>query len=88
VTDTGPGPTDPLVGLLPPDPRTDPGPGLGLWLINQLVDLTHRHHPDGYCQVPGLVEAGLSPADALPDGVVGVVERLVLSGWDEAEFAV
>jgi DNA invertase Pin-like site-specific DNA recombinase len=40
------------------------------------------------CQVPGLVEAGLSPADALPDGVVGVVERLVLSGWDEAEFAV
>jgi hypothetical protein len=43
---------------------------------------------DADCQVPGLVEAGLSPADALPDGVVGVVERLVLSGWDEAEFAV
>jgi hypothetical protein len=43
---------------------------------------------DPACQVPGLVEAGLSPADALPDGVVGVVERLVLSGWDEAEFAV
>ena len=40
VTDTGTGPTDPLVGLLPPDPRTDPGPGLGLWLINQLVDVT------------------------------------------------
>jgi anti-sigma regulatory factor (Ser/Thr protein kinase) len=48
VTDTGPGPTDPLVGLLPPDPRTDPGPGLGLWLINQLVDVTHRHLPGGY----------------------------------------
>jgi hypothetical protein len=45
-------------------------------------------HFEHLCQVPGLVEAGLSPADALPDGVVGVVERLVLSGWDEAEFAV
>ena len=40
VTDAGPGPTDPLVGLLPPDPRTDPGPGLDLWLINQLVDVS------------------------------------------------
>jgi hypothetical protein len=49
---------------------------------------THDSASRRSCQVPGLVEAGLSPADALPDGVVGVVERLVLSGWDEAEFAV
>ena len=27
VTDTGPGPSDPLVGLLPPDPLNGPGPG-------------------------------------------------------------
>ena len=44
------GPSDPLVGLLPPDPLTGPGPGprLGLWLSHQLVDLAHRHDPDGY----------------------------------------
>ena len=58
VTDTGPGPADPLVGLLPPDPtnghapangpRPGPGPGLGLWLSHQLVDVAHRRHPDGY----------------------------------------
>jgi anti-sigma regulatory factor (Ser/Thr protein kinase) len=50
VTDTGPGPTDPLVGLLPPGPLNGPGPGprLGLWLSHQLVDVAHRHHPDGY----------------------------------------
>ena len=46
VTDTGRGPTDPLVGLLPPGPG--PGPGLGLWLSHQLVDVAHRHHSDGY----------------------------------------
>ena len=54
VTDTGPGPADPLVGLLPPDPANSPAtapprrPGLGLWLSHQLVDVTHRRHPDGY----------------------------------------
>ena len=60
VTDTGPGPTDPLVGLLPPDPANDRHPdhghghrpghalGLGLWLSHQLLDVTHRRHPDGY----------------------------------------
>ena len=50
VTDTGPGPSDPLVGLLPPDPLPGPGPGprLGLWLSHQLVDVAHRHHADGY----------------------------------------
>jgi anti-sigma regulatory factor (Ser/Thr protein kinase) len=46
VTDTGPGPADPFVGLLPPEhPRVA---GLGLWLSHQLVDITHRRHPDGY----------------------------------------
>ena len=50
VTDTGPGPADPLVGLLPPDPMVGAGlgPRLGLWLSHQLVDVAHRHHPDGY----------------------------------------
>ena len=50
VTDTGPGPSDPLVGLLPPEPLNGPGPGarFGLWLSHQLVDVAHRHDPDGY----------------------------------------
>ena len=50
VTDTGRGPSDPLVGLLPPGPLNGPGPGpcLGLWLSHQLVDVAHRHDPDGY----------------------------------------
>ena len=46
VTDSGAGPTDPFVGLVPPD-RGD-GAGLGLWISHQLVDITHRRHPDGY----------------------------------------
>ena len=46
VTDTGPGPTAPFVGLLPPE-HSD-GAGLGLWISHQLVDITHRRHPDGY----------------------------------------
>jgi anti-sigma regulatory factor (Ser/Thr protein kinase) len=54
VTDAGSGPTDPLVGLLPPEPRTATaddnvtGPALGLWLIHQLVDVTRRRDPGGY----------------------------------------
>lgn len=50
VTDTGRGPSDPLVGLLPPGPLQGPrsGPRLGLWLSHQLVDVAHRHDPDGY----------------------------------------
>jgi anti-sigma regulatory factor (Ser/Thr protein kinase) len=50
VTDTGRGPSDPLVGLLPPDSLNGPGlgPRLGLWLTHQLVDVAHRHHADGY----------------------------------------
>lgn len=46
ITDTGLGPTDPFVGLLPPDHQH--GSGLGLWLSHQLVDIAHRRHSDGY----------------------------------------
>jgi anti-sigma regulatory factor (Ser/Thr protein kinase) len=54
VTDAGSGPTDPLVGLLPPEPRTDTAddavrrPALGLWLIHQLVDVTRHSDAGGY----------------------------------------
>ena len=50
VTDTGDGPTDPFVGLLPaghPDQPPDDR-GLGLWISHQLVDVTHRRYPGGY----------------------------------------
>src|SRR4051794_41138149 len=40
------------------------------------------------CQVPALVETGFSPADGLPGGLVGLVQGLVLHGWDEPELAV
>ena len=46
VTDTGPGSSNPFVGLLPASNRNDQG--LGLWLSHQLVDVTHRCNPDGY----------------------------------------
>jgi anti-sigma regulatory factor (Ser/Thr protein kinase) len=46
VTDAGPGPIDPMLGLLPPDHPN--GTGLGLWISHQLVDVTHRRHRDGY----------------------------------------
>ena len=46
VTDAGPGPSDPFVGLLPPEHGH--GSGLGLWLSHQLVDASHRRHADGY----------------------------------------
>jgi anti-sigma regulatory factor (Ser/Thr protein kinase) len=46
VTDSGTGPTNPFVGLLPPDHPN--GAGLGLWISHQLVDVTHRRHRDGY----------------------------------------
>jgi anti-sigma regulatory factor (Ser/Thr protein kinase) len=54
VTDAGPGPSDPLVGLLRSGPTTGSAsglpadPGLGLWLVHQLVDVTRRNDPDGY----------------------------------------
>jgi anti-sigma regulatory factor (Ser/Thr protein kinase) len=46
VTDTGTGPTNPFLGVLPPDHPN--GSGLGLWISHQLVDVTHRRHRDGY----------------------------------------
>lgn len=46
VTDTGTGPTNPFLGLLPPD--SPHGAGLGLWISHQLVDMTHRRHSAGY----------------------------------------
>jgi anti-sigma regulatory factor (Ser/Thr protein kinase) len=46
VTDTGTGPTNPFVGLLPPDHPN--GAGLGLWISHQLVEVTHRRHREGY----------------------------------------
>ena len=46
VTDAGTGPTNPFLGLLPPDHPH--GAGLGLWIRHQLVDMTHRRHRDGY----------------------------------------
>jgi anti-sigma regulatory factor (Ser/Thr protein kinase) len=46
VTDTGGGPTNPFVGILPPDhPHSS---GLGLWISHQLVDVAHRRHCGGY----------------------------------------
>ena len=54
VTDTGPGPADPFVGLVPS--RTGPGRvnrygdghGVGLWLSHQLVEVAHRRDAAGY----------------------------------------
>jgi anti-sigma regulatory factor (Ser/Thr protein kinase) len=46
VTDTGTGPADPFVGLLPTDRAGDGG--LGLWISHQLVDVAHRRHSGGY----------------------------------------
>jgi anti-sigma regulatory factor (Ser/Thr protein kinase) len=50
VTDTGNGPTDPFVGLLPASyaDQQPAEPGLGLWISHQLIDVTHRRHPSGY----------------------------------------
>lgn len=45
VTDRGPGPTDPLLGLGPTARR--PG-GLGLWISHQLVEVAHSHRPEGF----------------------------------------
>jgi anti-sigma regulatory factor (Ser/Thr protein kinase) len=46
VADRGPGPADPLVGLLPPI-RTEPG-GRGLWIVNQLCSDVEIHYGDGF----------------------------------------
>jgi hypothetical protein len=49
VHDTGPGPADPLTGLVPA-PDGAAGPGLGLWLIHQLthIDIALLATADGY----------------------------------------
>jgi anti-sigma regulatory factor (Ser/Thr protein kinase) len=48
VHDTGPGPADPLAGLIPAaQSATDPG--LGLWVMHQLdIDVTLIHTGDGF----------------------------------------
>jgi anti-sigma regulatory factor (Ser/Thr protein kinase) len=58
VTDTGPGPTNPFLGLLPPDHPH--GSGLGLWISHQLVDMTHRRHRDGYTVRMTATDSGTS----------------------------
>ena len=62
VTDTGTGPTNPFLGLLPPDHPH--GSGLGLWISHQLVDMTHRRHRDGY--TVRLTAGGASPSAEEP----------------------
>jgi anti-sigma regulatory factor (Ser/Thr protein kinase) len=48
VHDTGPGPADPLAGLVPAPPGTS-SPGLGLWVIHQLdIDVALIHAGDGF----------------------------------------
>jgi anti-sigma regulatory factor (Ser/Thr protein kinase) len=46
IHDTGPGPTDPLAGLIPAASST-PNPGLGLWVMHQLDIDTALIHTDG-----------------------------------------
>jgi anti-sigma regulatory factor (Ser/Thr protein kinase) len=48
VHDTGPGPADPLAGLVPAPPGTS-NPGLGLWVTHQLdIDVALIHTGDGF----------------------------------------
>ena len=49
VHDTGPGPADPLTGLVPA-PGGSAGPGLGLWLIHQFtnIDIALLGGADGF----------------------------------------
>jgi anti-sigma regulatory factor (Ser/Thr protein kinase) len=61
VTDTGPGPANPFLGLLPPDHPH--GTGLGLWISHQLVDMTHRRHRDGYTVRMTATDSGSSVPD-------------------------
>ena len=65
VTDTGTGPTNPFVGLLPPDHPN--GAGLGLWISHQLVDVTHRRHRDGYTVRITASDSCASDPDGAPD---------------------
>lgn len=59
VTDTGTGPTNPFLGLLPPDHSN--GSGLGMWITHQLVDVAHRRHRDGYTIRMTATHSGASP---------------------------
>ncbi len=68
VTDAGNGPTNPFVGLLPPD--RPHGAGLGLWISHQLVDMTHRRHRAGYT-----VRMTATDASASADGRCADVRR-------------
>jgi anti-sigma regulatory factor (Ser/Thr protein kinase) len=48
VHDTGPGPADPLAGLVPAPPGTS-SPGLGLWVVHQLdIDVALIHAGGGF----------------------------------------
>lgn len=48
IHDTGPGPSDPMVGLVPSG-RSPNGAGLGLWLSNRLgVEVDLIPGPDGF----------------------------------------
>jgi anti-sigma regulatory factor (Ser/Thr protein kinase) len=47
VRDRGPGPSDPLVGLVPARPDDALG-GRGIWISHQLVDVAHRRDEHGY----------------------------------------
>jgi anti-sigma regulatory factor (Ser/Thr protein kinase) len=67
VHDTGPGPADPLTGLIPA-PGGSAGAGLGLWLIHQLtnIDIALLSAADGFTV---RLRAGRLPAPA--EGVAG-----------------
>jgi anti-sigma regulatory factor (Ser/Thr protein kinase) len=72
VHDTGPGPADPLTGLVPA-PGGPAGPGLGLWLIHQLtnIDVALLAAADGFTvrlragRLPTAVESRLHSTRAL-----------------------
>ncbi|MGY1617057.1 anti-sigma factor RsbA family regulatory protein [Geodermatophilus sp. SYSU D00691] len=77
VHDRGPGPADPLTGLVP-TPEGTSGAGLGLWLCSQLasVDVALVTGDDGFAvrlragRLPDAAEAGLDVI-ALPAGTAG-----------------
>lgn len=56
VTDTGPGPADPFVGLVPAAPEE--GGGYGLWIANYLCDRVDVTVDGAGCAVRLLVSAG------------------------------
>jgi anti-sigma regulatory factor (Ser/Thr protein kinase) len=48
VNDAGEGPTDPYAGLVPRPSAMDGGGGYGLWIMHQLLAVTHARRADGY----------------------------------------